>query len=198
MTPFLTRLMGIAIVICVVGLLLALAVGRSLPPEDEIMFAANMDKRDFEIYRMTLSRGLTAALTQSEESELGPAWSPDGQQIVFSSSSDQRSHIYIMNAYGGEVRLLMQSEDSEFNPAWSPDGEYITYDRLIYIFSSMLMMTHIQTGEATFLTDGDSSSSAATWLPNDDLIAFTADPNEIGIQNIYTVDVELDAFTDWV
>lgn len=189
MTRFMLRLtVGIALG-CTLGSLIALAIGNTLPSDDELVFAANVDNRDFEIYRMSLSRGMMAALTHNDRDDVQPTWSPDGQQIAFVSSFEQQNHIYIMNMNGGEVRRLIDSEFSEFNPAWSPDGQQMTYERLIYMFSSVLMMTSLPTNETLFLTDGDSGSNTSTWSPDGQRVAFAADPNELGIQNIYTVDI---------
>lgn len=189
MTRYLLRLTTAMLVGYAVVVLLAQVVGRWLPPEDELVFAANKDNRNFEIYRMSLARGLMAAITHNKVDDVQPVWSPDGQQIAYVSTLEQQNYIYTMNLNGGDVHRLTDSEFSEFNPAWSPDGQQITYERLIYLFSSVMMMTQFPTGETIYLTDGDSGSNTSTWSPNGQLVAFAADPNEIGIQNIYTVDV---------
>ena len=189
MTRVVLRLIMTLVLAWVVVIGLAQVVGRALPPEDEIIFSAQFDGRDYDIYRMSLSRGLMTAITHNEGADLQPAWSPDGQTIAFSSTSNQQNHIYTMNEYGDDVRLITRSKESEYHPVWSPDGRSIAYERLIYIFSSVLMLTDVQSGETGYLTDGDSGSSSPAWSPDGGLIAFAADPNKIGFQNIYTVDI---------
>ncbi|MFZ5878837.1 MAG: TolB family protein [Chloroflexota bacterium] len=58
-----------------------------------------------------------------------PAWSPDGQQIVFSSESTgyDQAKLYIMNADGRGLHVLEGSHTYANNPAWSPNGKEIAY-----------------------------------------------------------------------
>jgi Tol biopolymer transport system component len=54
------------------------------------------------------------------------AWSPDGRQIAFASSSVQlgAAGVYVMNADGSDVRQLTSLiVDVNYAPAWSPDGQ---------------------------------------------------------------------------
>ena len=42
----------------------------------------------------------------------GPAWSPDGKKIVFTSNRDGNSEIYVMNADGsGQTNLTRNGAD---------------------------------------------------------------------------------------
>lgn len=63
----------------------------------------------------------------SDESEMRPSWSPDGQSIAFESWRTGKGQIFIMIADGSGVRPL--TYDSAFNsePKWSPDGKWIAY-----------------------------------------------------------------------
>jgi len=66
----------------------------------------------------------------------GPAWSPDGAEIAFSSlgkrdSNGIRSNIYIMNLKANEIRALTDFNDKNYGhayqPCWSPDGKQICF-----------------------------------------------------------------------
>lgn len=61
----------------------------------------------------------------------GPAWSPDGQRIAFSSNQagDRGGQdIYVVNADGSNLQRLTDGELWESGPRWSPDGSMITYE----------------------------------------------------------------------
>jgi dipeptidyl aminopeptidase/acylaminoacyl peptidase len=62
-------------------------------------------------------------------SVFGAAWSPDGQQIVFTSDIAGRSNLWKVNANGGWPIQLTQSDDRQYSGAWSPDGKWIVYQQ---------------------------------------------------------------------
>jgi TolB protein len=78
--------------------------------------------------------GLTQ-LTRDSGMNGSPDWSPDGKQIVFSSTRDSfpESKIWVMNADGSNQRVLPNPQNTKGTgfgggaPAWSPDGAKILY-----------------------------------------------------------------------
>jgi len=59
----------------------------------------------------------------------GPAWSPDGQQIVFTSDMSGRPNLWKVRASGGWPIQLTQSDDRQYSAVWSPDGKWIVYQQ---------------------------------------------------------------------
>lgn len=57
-----------------------------------------------------------------------PAWSPDGEQIVFDSNRGGHFHIWIMRSDGGEARPLTSGSWHDSHPSFSPDGQRIAFD----------------------------------------------------------------------
>jgi dipeptidyl aminopeptidase/acylaminoacyl peptidase len=57
----------------------------------------------------------------------GPAVSPDGQRIAFSSkdSGSGRTLLYVMDNDGSHVRALADSLALRGNPGWAPDGQAV-------------------------------------------------------------------------
>ncbi|MBI4519411.1 MAG: PD40 domain-containing protein, partial [Gemmatimonadetes bacterium] len=51
-----------------------------------------------------------------------PAWSPDGQQIVFQSYRDGGWHIWTVRRDGTGLRQLTSGPNDHREPHWSPDG----------------------------------------------------------------------------
>ncbi len=59
-------------------------------------------------------------LTTHPASDLEPAWSPDGQHIVFVSMRDGNKELYTVSANGTGLTRLTYTPGHETNPAWKP------------------------------------------------------------------------------
>ncbi len=65
-------------------------------------------------------------LTRAAGADRYPAWSPDGQEIVFSRVADGRCSLSVVPAIGGPVRTLADCGRGEgVKPSWSPDDRTI-------------------------------------------------------------------------
>lgn len=81
-----------------------------------------------DIYRVSASGGDAVRLTSSDAYESRPIWSPDGQQIAFTSDrSGLGTNIYIMPSAGGKATMLTTHSGTETPYSFSPDGRYIIF-----------------------------------------------------------------------
>ncbi len=62
-------------------------------------------------------------------SVFGAAWSPDGQQIAFTTDMSGRFNIWKVRSSGGWPIQLTQSDDRQYSAVWSPDGKWIVYEQ---------------------------------------------------------------------
>jgi TolB protein len=127
-------------------------------------------------------------LTDSASNNNGPAWSPDGRFITFTSDRDGHAEIYVMKANGENTHRLTNTDHDSLNPSWSPDGNSIVYDSCqdsgsqceIYVMDADGRNPH-RLVDFTFVNYG-----FPAWSPNGDFIAFNASAS--GGINIYLVD----------
>lgn len=66
-------------------------------------------------------------LTSREVSESSPAWSPSGDRIAFTSTTDEGSEIYLYWVDSGKIARISQLPFSPGSLTWSPDGEHIAF-----------------------------------------------------------------------
>jgi len=81
-----------------------------------------------QIWLADVATGESRQLTRGKKSSSGPAWSPDGRWIAFTSSrADDKSQIFVISPDGGEAVQLTKSETGIGGFAWSPDGKMIAF-----------------------------------------------------------------------
>jgi len=66
-------------------------------------------------------------LTTREVSENSPRWSPNGNQLAFTSSTDEGSEIYIYWKSTGNYARISQLPFSPSSLTWSPDGKQLAF-----------------------------------------------------------------------
>lgn len=193
MIRFSLRLMSVVTLLCGVFALLTVSIGHALPLEDEIVFSADLDNTDSEIYRMALDRQLSVALTHNSIEDSQPSWSPNGQQIAFVSNLQDQYTIYVMDAQGHGTHRLTDSPRNNFSPTWSPDDRSIAYVTARQEFAQQiteLLLTDLQSGLTRRITISYPNAISPTWAPDSRHLAFTSGENGSPNRIIYNLDVQ--------
>jgi dipeptidyl aminopeptidase/acylaminoacyl peptidase len=106
---------------CCLGAPLAASTGpddRALTDPKSVVAESNSAARPVPVDDLYYTRSV-----------FGAAWSPDGQQIVFTSDISGRPNLWKVRASGGWPIQLTQSDDRQYNAVWSPDGKWIVYQQ---------------------------------------------------------------------
>ena len=73
-----------------------------------------------QIYLMNTNGSNQRNISNSPVEDSRPAWSPDGNQIVFSSFRDGNSQIYMMDVDGSNRQNISNNAFSNSDPSWKP------------------------------------------------------------------------------
>jgi len=56
-----------------------------------------------------------------------PAWSPNGDKIVYVARVDNAFDLYLYNIRSGQISKLTEIYGRNESPSWSPDGRHILF-----------------------------------------------------------------------
>jgi TolB protein len=138
------------------------------PTRDEIVFVSDRGGVK-NIYRFELESGVVEQITFCEVQCERPAWSADGDQIVYMGAKESTSlfdpdEIYIIPRGGGETRQLTDDLTGDITPSWSPTGNWIA-------FSSSraggwnIFVINASGGDPVQLTSGEVWNRSPVWRP---------------------------------
>jgi Tol biopolymer transport system component len=110
------------------------AAENTLPAAPEplpgLVFTSERDG-NWEIYRMDVDGRNVVRLTETEISDGGASWSPDGRSLAFWSRRDGNADIFVMGADGSQpINIAPDPKENgveEFYTRWHPDGQAIAF-----------------------------------------------------------------------
>ena len=139
---------------------------------DRSMVAYSMqDDSGFQVYIGQIGGKVHKLINRAPESN-APAFSPNGQTVVFSVISGGITNLYAVDLGGSKPVQLTSGASIDTEASYSPDGSKIAFtsdrggQRQIYIMSA-------DGGGAQRITYGDGQYDTPVWAPKGDLIAFT-------------------------
>ncbi len=132
------------------------------------------------IWRADADRGNSVQLTQGDDGETNPRWSPDGDRVAFIArrGAADTTQIHVLSNQGGEARQLTDHPTAVSSITWSSDGSviyFLAFDEKsaeqqareaekndVYAFEESFQQQHlwtvtVTTGVTTRVTEGDYS-----------------------------------------
>ncbi len=122
-------------ILCVLSLMLFYTdiypILAQAPTTPKIAFMTARNKNR-DIYLINPNGSGMERITRHRAMDVGPQWSPTGEQILFHSDRDRfplSYDLYLMDADGSNVRRIFAKSADRSGADWSPDGEQIAYTR---------------------------------------------------------------------
>ena len=145
--------------------------GRGVP--GNVAFFSARDGNN-EIYVMDWDGRRPLRLTNDPGSDVDPAISPTGRDIVFTSSRTGNNDIFIVGSTGGAAVNLTNSPANDGWARWAPDGEHIVFHTNRDGNFELYVMNRDGSGQ-TRLTNYPGVDQFPDWSPDGREIAFRRD-----------------------
>ncbi|OGZ99634.1 MAG: hypothetical protein A3C07_02970 [Candidatus Sungbacteria bacterium RIFCSPHIGHO2_02_FULL_47_11] len=157
----------------------------------DVIFSEALNINKHNIMLVSSNGGVAKRLT-SGENDWDPVWSPDGRQILFTSTrgGGEGSGLYAMGADGKGIRPFnLGDQGGKAHPQWSPDGTRIAYmANAIGEIRTTIFVADLDGSNKEDVTPGIEVAgfSPISWSPDGTRIAFNT-KGEGGYANISIV-----------
>ena len=86
-------------------------------------------QHDSEIWGILPDGSSNHQITHNRQNDFDPAWSPDGQHLLYASSGADVDIYVKRTTRRGQVNLTNNPNNPDLGPSWSPDGTRIVFWR---------------------------------------------------------------------
>jgi Tol biopolymer transport system component len=146
-------------------------ISFSPPSLNRFAYSSSGSTEDYDLYLDG-----AGALSSAPGADGGAAWSPSGNQIVFTSARSGQGDLYLLTLGGNAAPLKLSGDPtaSELVPAWSPDGRQVVFVGHSKRGDSLYLIDNIEFPAPRPITTWPGSQTRPTFSPDGKLIAFYA------------------------
>lgn len=154
------------------------------PDGRRVVVAASWKNRDYLL--LAGVDGGVQEIRPDFDEVVDPAWSPTGEEIVFSGLKSGTADLYVLKLSDGTVTRLTRDEGDDRHPAWSPDGARIAFVHEERGRTELTVIGRDGEGRAV-VTRTNAQVERPQWMPGGAGVVVSADVD--GIYDAFLVDV---------
>lgn len=149
------------------------------------VYSASGTNRDYDLY---IDGG--GAVARASGADGGPAWSPDGRWIAFTSARTGQGDIYLLDTQSIEkppTRLTANTTSAELYVAWAPDSHRIAYVGHTDEGDSIYLIDSVSHPQPQVLVQWGRTQTRPTFSPDGSHIAFYSNHQDPAVFNLYVL-----------
>lgn len=156
----------------------------AVSPDDKQLAYLSKLSGNYDIWVMDIDGSNQTQITDSNIDEGAPAWSPDGEQIVYSLDRN----IWIIDTGSKIQSILKENYYDNYNPVFNPEGTKVAFVLETDGSKDIWVMNADGTG-TTQLTFSDKEEMDPAWSPDGKSIAYSS--NKAGEFNIWKMELSM-------
>ena len=173
---------------------MVLMAAPNLPRAEMMLYIARPLEFHSTLYIHDLRHDLAAPLFDLLGEQVDAAWSPDGNEIAYSSFDADVVHrqIHIYSLETGQSRQVTSGKRDHGSPDWSPDGKRLVYHarELIETGTWDVYVHDLESNEIVQLFDGGMRDGRPAWSPDGRFLAFESEDERVFYTHLYLMEVE--------
>ncbi|HRF95084.1 MAG TPA: hypothetical protein PLZ51_07815, partial [Aggregatilineales bacterium] len=156
------------------------------PDGTHIAFQSTRQDGLWQIYELEIATGIITRLSDGTIDDINPQYSPDGESILYKSSTSELRSLHIMNRAGEMTATVTITNTNVEHGIWSPDGMYIAMEETRFDGTTFIVIYEVATGIKRQLTTGGSESAfSPAWICDTTNVVFTS--HTLGNNNLYVL-----------
>jgi len=161
---------GIGVLMLIV-LFSACSLGESRSDSEDVAYSVEING-NVNLFRIEAGSIDSVRMTNSEGSDLAPAWSPNKESLAYISDINGASALWLMDAGGESKRQVSGLNEDVSAFRWSPDSVRIAVE--LNGAQRTIMILDTESGESTPLTAPAEDVRVGDWSPDGEWVVYSA------------------------